>query len=168
MSKAARRRVMQAVKGRDTKPEMIVRSLVHRMGYRFRLHRRDLPGTPDLVFPRLKAVIFVHGCFWHRHSCPNGRSMPSTRRAFWKRKLEGNAIRDRRTVLAIRRQGWSVLRVWECELNGTPALIRRMERFLAAAATRLAQEGAAGRTARVVRRSPDSIRSPLRRASTSS
>lgn len=131
MSKAARRRVMQAVKGRDTKPEMIVRSLIHRMGYRFRLHRRDLPGTPDIVFPRLKAVIFVHGCFWHRHSCKNGRSMPVTRPAFWRRKFSRNVARDRSAVEQLRRAGWQVFVVWECDVTRPLRLAGRLERILA-------------------------------------
>ena len=134
MSKAARRRVMQAVKGRDTKPELVVRSLVHRMGYRFRLHRRDLPGTPDLVFPRLKAVIFVHGCFWHRHSCVNGRRVPETRRHFWLTKFAGNRQRDQRNVARLRRAGWRVLVVWECQLRRHGRGEEAVKRFLAAAA----------------------------------
>lgn len=133
MSKAARRRVMQAVKGRDTKPEMVVRSLVHRMGYRFRLHRRDLPGTPDLVFPRLKAVIFVHGCFWHRHSCVNGRRIPETRRQFWLAKFAGNRQRDQRNITKLRRAGWRVLVVWECQLRRRGQRAETVKRFLAAA-----------------------------------
>lgn len=117
LTKAQRSRNMARIRAKDTRPELIVRSLVHRMGYRFRLHRRDLPGTPDLVFPRLKAVIFVHGCFWHRHSCANGRVVPGTRRKFWVEKFAANQRRDRRNRQALVRLGWKVLVLWECEVN---------------------------------------------------
>jgi DNA mismatch endonuclease (patch repair protein) len=141
MSKAARRRIMQAIKAKDTRPELLVRSLVHRMGYRFRLHRRDLPGTPDLVFPRLKAVIFVHGCFWHRHSCKNGQSMPATRRALWRDKFSRNVARDRVAIRELRRAGWRVLIVWECHVRPSLALASRLEKFLAMAASRTGRLG---------------------------
>src|SRR5438874_13798865 len=97
---------MALIRSKDTGPEKIVRSVAHRLGYRFRLHGRSLPGSPDLIFPRYRKVIFVHGCFWHRHSCKRGRSSPSTRRAFWRAKLEGNAARDQKTLLKLRRLGW--------------------------------------------------------------
>ena len=106
---------MSAIAGKDTKPEMVVRSLVHRMGYRFRLHRSELPGKPDLVFSRLKKIILVHGCFWHRHRCHRGQSMPSTRQKFWQTKLEGNKARDIRTRRKLRCLGWDVMVVWECQ-----------------------------------------------------
>lgn len=108
---------MSRIKGRDTKPEMFVRSLVHRMGYRFRLHRKDLPGNPDLVFPRLRKIILVHGCFWHMHSCANGRATPEQNFDFWQNKRKSNTDRDKRTVRALRRAGWRVLIVWECKLK---------------------------------------------------
>jgi len=111
---------------------MNVRRSAHAMGYRFRLHRRDLPGTPDLVFPKLKAVIFVHGCFWHRHSCPAGGRIPKSRIDFWKKKLEGNIARDRRNILALRRDGWRVLIIWECETQNAKKLGLRIARFLRA------------------------------------
>jgi DNA mismatch endonuclease (patch repair protein) len=122
--------VMRAVKGADTGPEMCVRRLVHRMGYRYGLHCRDLPGRPDLVFRRLRKVIFVHGCFWHMHRCPAGR-IPAGRQQYWGPKLEANALRDRRHVAALRKAGWSVLTVWECELRNPEKLADRLRRFLA-------------------------------------
>lgn len=113
----ARSAQMALVKGKDTKPELRVRRLAHRLGFRFRLHRRDLPGSPDLVFPRRRAVVFVHGCFWHRHPDPNcWRSrLPKTRREFWIPKLEANVARDGAARAALEALGWRVLIVWECE-----------------------------------------------------
>jgi len=113
-TKVERSRIMAAVKGRDTTPEMVVRRLVHGMGFRYRLHVRALPGTPDLVFPRLGKVINVSGCFWHMHGCGRCR-IPVAGRAYWTRKLRRNWLRDRRTRRALRRLGWCVLVVWECQ-----------------------------------------------------
>src|SRR5438067_7398142 len=113
-TKEQRSRNMAAIRGRDTKPEMIVRRIVHRLGYRFRLHRRDLPGRPDVVLPRHRSVIFVHGCFWHQHSCRYGRVVPATRAEFWKTKRDENMARDIRNIKALRKMGWRVLVVWEC------------------------------------------------------
>jgi DNA mismatch endonuclease (patch repair protein) len=104
-----RRRNMAAIKGKNTKPELFVRRLAHRLGYRFRLHRRDLPGSPDLVFPRLRKAIFVHGCYWHMHKCRWGRVTPKTNAIFWQTKRVGNVARDRRNLAAIRRNGWNAL-----------------------------------------------------------
>ncbi len=129
---AKRSQIMRAIRGKDTTPEVFVRQLVHSLGFRFRLHRRDLPGTPDLVFPSLRRVIFVHGCFWHRHSCRKGRSTPATRRAFWLRKLDGNKIRDVTTRGRLRRMGWKILIVWECQTNAPVRLCERIARFLEA------------------------------------
>lgn len=112
-----RSRNMAAIKGRDTKPEKLVRSMVHQMGYRFRLHRKDLPGKPDLVFPRLGKIILVHGCFWHVHNCPNGRGKPDQNSDFWEKKRTLNTERDKRTLRSLRRAGWRVLVVWECKLK---------------------------------------------------
>ena len=127
-----RSRVMRAVKSGDTTPEFVVRRLVHALGYRYRLHRRDLPGQPDLVFPRLGKVIQVHGCFWHRHACDAGQSTPATRRAYWNAKFARNLERDRSSLRKLRRLGWSVLVVWECQTrrNKLAALKSRLERFL--------------------------------------
>jgi len=125
-----RRRCMAAIRGKDTKPEKIVRSLAHRMGYRFRLHRKDLPGRPDLVFPCRRKVIFVHGCFWHQHPGCRFASRPATRPEFWAKKLSGNRARDRRVQAELRRQGWKVLVVWECQTRNLLNLESRLRRFL--------------------------------------
>ena len=124
--------VMRAVRSKDTSPELLVRSLLHRLGYRFRLHRAELPGRPDLVFVRQRKVVFIHGCFWHRHDCPGGRSMPATRREFWRNKFDGNRRRDRRVRTALRKLGWSALVVWECQLRPKrlAVTVARIERFL--------------------------------------
>jgi len=125
-----RSRRMAAVRPVDTKPEFVVRRLVHGMGYRYRLHRRDLPGTPDLVFPARRAVVFVHGCFWHRHEgCALAR-IPKSRVEFWTQKLEGNRERDTRKLKELRAAGWRVLVIWECELKNSKTLARRLRRFL--------------------------------------
>jgi len=112
-----RSRIMSLVRSKDTKPEMIVRRLVHRLGYRYRLHVHDLPGSPDLVFPSRRSVIFVSGCFWHRHNCPNGHRLPKTRTRWWYEKLEGNRRRDKAQHKRLRRQGWRVMVVWECQIQ---------------------------------------------------
>lgn len=112
-----RRHNMSRIRGKDTKPEMLLRRGLHAAGLRYRLHVADLPGRPDLVFPRYRAVIFVHGCFWHGHYCPLFR-LPATRPEFWAAKIAGNRIRDQRTSAALRAAGWRVLTVWECCLKG--------------------------------------------------
>ena len=121
---------MALVRSKDTKPEMIVRRLVHRLGYRYRLHRRDLPGSPDLVFVCSRKAIFIHGCFWHQHRCAAGNRCPKTRVGFWRAKLEGNKARDRRSIAKLRRDGWTVLVLWECEIGNKPVLIGRINAFL--------------------------------------
>lgn len=120
---------MRAIRSKDTGPEMTVRSLVHRLGYRFRLHSTGLPGKPDLVFPARRKVIFVHGCFWHLHGCKNGLT-PKSNRTFWMRKLRGNAARDRKTIRALAEQGWESLVVWQCELKNTRTVVARINQFL--------------------------------------
>lgn len=112
-----RSRMMSGIRGKDTKPEMIVRRGLHRMGFRFRLHDRKLPGAPDLVFPKYNAVIFVHGCFWHGHDCHLFK-WPSTRREFWEEKIRRNRERDRANLNKLSGRGWRVLVVWECALKG--------------------------------------------------
>lgn len=107
---------MAAIRARDTKPELLVRSYIHRQGLRFRVHRRDLPGTPDLVFPRHKAVVFIHGCFWHHHGCSNS-VWPKVRRDFWRAKITSNIERDEKTELKLKALGWRVFTVWECETD---------------------------------------------------
>jgi DNA mismatch endonuclease Vsr len=113
---AARRRNMAAIKGRDTRPELRVRRLLHRLGYRFRLHRRDLPGTPDIVLPGRHVVIFVHGCFWHRHGCKKS-VLPRTRKEWWEGKLNRTVERDTQNTAALEKLGWNILVVWECTLG---------------------------------------------------
>jgi DNA mismatch endonuclease (patch repair protein) len=114
---------MSAIHGKDTKPEIRVRSLLHALGYRFRLHRKDLPGKPDIVLPRHKAVIFVHGCFWHCHECRFGAVKPATRSEFWTTKRQSNVERDRRNKAALESLGWRVLVIWECQTR-EPVLLQ--------------------------------------------
>lgn len=129
LDRLTRSRNMAAVRSRDSKPELLVRSIIHRLGYRFRLHRPDLPGKPDIVLPRLRALVFVHGCFWHMHHCPRGLSMPSTNSQFWKSKRESTAARDQRQLRDLRKS-WRVLVVWECETKNHSRLERRICKFL--------------------------------------
>lgn len=110
---------MALVRAKDTKPELRVRKLLRSLGYRFGVYARDLPGCPDLVFRSRRKVIFVHGCFWHRHKCPLGNRMPKTKVAFWRRKLEGNKERDRAIRRRLAKCGWSVLVIWECQTTQT-------------------------------------------------
>lgn len=123
--------IMSRVKGRDTQPERAVRSVLHKMGHRFRLHRNDLPGKPDIVLPKHKKVIFVHGCFWHGHKECNRSARPSTNVEFWDRKLSGNIERDRRNLKRIKREGWKALVVWGCQVKSTDRLRGRLLKFLA-------------------------------------
>lgn len=120
---------MSRIRGKDTKPELAVRRLAHAMGYRFRLHRRDLPGSPDLVFPGRRKVLFVHGCFWHGHDCRKGH-MPRTRTAYWAAKIKRNTERDVASLDALRELGWDALVVWECELKDRVAVESRISSFL--------------------------------------
>ena len=121
---------MAKVGSKDTTPEMVVRRMLHAMGYRFRLHRRDLPGTPDIVLPRLGKAVFVHGCYWHGHSgCRLGR-LPKSRLEYWGPKIAANRERDARKAAALRRAGWSVATVWECETRRRERLAARLQRFL--------------------------------------
>lgn len=126
----ARSALMCRVRGKDTQPEMIVRRLAHRLGYRFRLHRRDLPGRPDLVFPARRAVIFVHGCFWHQHDCSRGARRPMSNTAYWHPKLDRNIERDREAREQLEIQGWRVLLLWECEMRDDDQLSHRLISFL--------------------------------------
>ena len=130
LTKQQRKRCMSAVRSKDTKPEMVVRRLVHSLGYRYRLHNNKLPGKPDLVFPSRRKVIFVHGCFWHRHSCTKGRSIPSVRRDFWSEKLNNNRVRDKKNLRKLRKDGWKVLVVWECWTRDLSVLKERLVSFL--------------------------------------
>lgn len=129
LSPQRRSYLMQQVKQRDTKPEKQVRSLLHRLGYRFRLHRKDLPGTPDIVLPAKNVAIFVHGCFWHGHGCRIGKE-PKSRLEYWGPKIQGNKDRDRRKSVELAEQGWRVETVWQCELNDIAALEERLKQIL--------------------------------------
>lgn len=130
LTPAQRRLNMSRIRGKDTKPEMVVRRLVHSLGFRYRLHVRSLPGSPDLVFPSKRKVVFVHGCFWHRHHCKYGRPTPATRARFWQNKLVQNVERDRRTRKAVKKAGWAVLVIWQCQTRDAGLLTSRLVRFL--------------------------------------
>jgi DNA mismatch endonuclease (patch repair protein) len=129
-SKKKRSWIMSQVRDRDTEPELLVRSLIHGMGYRFRLHVRDLPGNPDIVLPRHEKVVFVHGCFWHGHKGCKRAARPSANKKFWEKKLSGNVERDKKKVRELRKLGWKVLVVWQCELRNLDKLTAKLERFL--------------------------------------
>ena len=118
--------LMRSVRQRDTAPELVVRRTLHSLGYRFRLHRKDLPGTPDIVLPRYKLAIFVHGCFWHRHQGCRLATMPASNVEFWVPKFEGNVARDVRKEAALRELGWQVLTVWQCETKDVASLAARL------------------------------------------
>ena len=120
---------MRLIRSKDTGPELAVRSLIHGMGYRYRLHHEGLPGRPDIVFKGRRKVIFVHGCFWHLHGCSNCRP-PKTKRAYWSPKLEGNAVRDRTNRQRLKRLGWCQMVVWECQLPKPRPLVRKIAKFL--------------------------------------
>jgi len=121
---------MRAIRGKDTTPEVLTRKALYAMGYRYRLHKRGLPGRPDIVLSRFRSVIFVHGCFWHRHSCRNGRATPTTNADFWRNKFEQNMNRDRRQKQLLRRLGWNVMVVWECQTRDHRRLQERLRAFL--------------------------------------
>lgn len=127
---AERSRIMRQVKGRNTGPELTVRKILHGMGLRFRLHRDNLPGKPDVVLPKWKAVIFVNGCFWHQHAgCPRA-ARPRSNAAFWNRKLDRNVARDCENVRRLLACGWRTMTLWECRIKDTPAFRRKLERFI--------------------------------------
>ena len=113
-----RSRNMSAIKSKNTKPEIAVRKLLHSLGYRFRLHRKDLPGSPDIVLPKYKTVIFVHGCFWHRHENCKYASTPKTRKEFWEKKFRENINRDNLNQANLALKGWKIIIIWECQLKG--------------------------------------------------
>ena len=127
---ATRSRMMSAIRGKDTAPERAVRRMAHRLGYRFRLHGRHLPGTPDLVFPRLRTALFVHGCYWHRHAGCRYCYEPKSNIQFWLRKFDGNVRRDEAAVAALRGMGWRPAVVWECEARDHDALADRLKSIL--------------------------------------
>lgn len=125
-----RSKVMRAVKGQDTKPEMVVRRLAHRQGFRYRLHDRNLPGKPDLVFPARRKVVFVHGCFWHQHDCSRGSRIPKSHQDYWIPKLSRNQERDAQHVSTLQEMGWEVLIIWECETQQQEDVASRLSVFL--------------------------------------
>ncbi|MBZ2185181.1 MAG: DNA mismatch endonuclease Vsr [Bryobacter sp.] len=129
-SLSQRSETMRAVKSIGTTPERIVRKLAHSLGFRFRLHRADLPGKPDLVFPRLRKVIFVHGCFWHGHTCKRGARIPQQNRDYWLQKITRNKARDKANPVLLRKLGWRTLIIWECETRSELVLSRKLIRFL--------------------------------------
>lgn len=121
---------MSRIRSRDTRPEMIVRSIVHRMGYRYSLHKKSLPGKPDLVLVRHRKIIDVHGCFFHMHDCKYGKVVPSANAEFWRTKRLSNVNRDRRNLNKLRRDGWRVITVWECQTKDPILLTKRLVKFL--------------------------------------
>ena len=127
---AVRRKTMQAVKSKNTKPEMVVRRLVYALGYRYRLHRNDLPGKPDLVFQSRRKVILVHGCFWHGHTCKRGARVPKSNAEYWTGKIQRNRDRDAWVKAKLIESGWSVCIIWECELTSRTKLEKRLSDFL--------------------------------------
>jgi DNA mismatch endonuclease (patch repair protein) len=125
-----RSRIMASVRSTGTRPEMVVRRSLHQLGYRYRLHRRDLPGTPDLAFISKRKALFVNGCFWHMHAgCPRAK-IPDSNREFWLSKLERNCRRDTESIAALQRLGWDVMTVWECELRDLTSVLDRLSHFL--------------------------------------
>lgn len=126
-TRAERSRVMSLIRSRDTRPERAVRSMLHRGGYRFRLHRADLPGSPDIVLAKYRTVIFVHGCFWHRHRGCRYATTPKSRTEFWVRKFESNVSRDREASGTLSGLGWQVLTIWECELKSPETTMIRLD-----------------------------------------
>ena len=121
VDQATRSRMMSGIKGKNTRPEIVVRKGLHRAGFRFRLHARGLPGKPDLLLPKWRAVVLIHGCFWHRHEGCRFTTTPATRPAFWKEKFAANVLRDERTLVALQEAGWRVATVWECAVRRDPS-----------------------------------------------
>ena len=130
LSKEKRSWNMSRIRGRDTTPERLVRSLIHRLGYRFRLHAQELPGHPDIVLPRLKTVVLVHGCFWHRHSRCRLAYTPKTRKAFWKIKFADNQARDVAVRRRLTKLGWKIITIWECQTTNEQSLALKLKRML--------------------------------------
>lgn len=131
VNRAKRSLMMAAVHSRDTKPEIAVRKIVHSLGYRYRLHDRNLPGRPDLAFASRRKAIFVHGCFWHRHNRCKYATTPKTRTLYWQAKFHSNVVRDRGNRRDLKRLGWAVMTIWQCELKNPEKLTERLNEFLA-------------------------------------
>ena len=130
LSPAQRSERMSRVRSKDSRPELLVRSIAHALGYRYRKHRRDLPGQPDLAFIRRRKAVFVHGCFWHRHECAAGQRLPKSRLNFWRAKLERNVERDHANMTRLHDGGWSTLIIWECETRDAPSIEDKLKAFL--------------------------------------
>lgn len=146
LDRAKRSALMSRIRGANTAPERRIRSALHRHGYRFRLHSATLPGRPDIVLPKFRTVIFVHGCFWHRHSHCKYATVPHTNCLFWRTKFRKNVSRDRRVQRALRAHGWTVIVVWECHVKSFNRLTTRVRRLVALLQTRLKASGARRRT----------------------
>lgn len=129
ISKAERSALMARIRSKDTKPELVVRSVLHRLGFRFRIHRKDLPGKPDIVLPRHHKIILVQGCFWHGHSCALA-SKPKSNQEYWREKVKSNRLRDRWVKQELSRRGWTVLELWECEVRKEIGLAEKLEAFM--------------------------------------
>jgi DNA mismatch endonuclease, patch repair protein len=129
VDKKKRSWMMSRVKQKNTKPEVKVRSILHRLGYRFRINRKDLPGSPDIVLPKYETVIFVHGCFWHRHKKCSRATTPSTNKKYWNKKFEDNIARDKKKIRELKKLGWKVLIIWECETEKRDYLIEKLSRI---------------------------------------
>jgi DNA mismatch endonuclease Vsr len=129
MSKQERSQRMSLIRSQNTTPELVVRSLIHHLGFRFRLHRRDLPGHPDVVFPSRRCVVFIDGCFWHGHECSIGH-IPYSNSEYWQEKIARTKLRDSKNRKLLRKKGWRALIVWECEIKNTEELTKRLRRFL--------------------------------------
>ncbi|WP_081739591.1 DNA mismatch endonuclease Vsr [Methylobacterium sp. 10] len=130
LSQERRSENMRRIRSKDTRPEMLVRRTAHGLGYRFKLHDESLPGKPDLVFPKRKAVIFVHGCFWHAHDCKKGRRVPKSNLEYWNKKRDRNKIRDDCASADLKNWGWRVMQIWECETKDVTLMIDRIRNFL--------------------------------------
>ncbi len=129
-----RSRIMASVRSKHTAPELLVRRMLHGMGYRYRLHRKDLPGSPDLVFPKRRKVIFVNGCFWHGHDCKWGR-LPKSNSNFWSAKIRANQARDARNIDLLEKQGWHSMKIWQCQLRSPAFLLEKVRSFLGEASS---------------------------------
>jgi len=125
-----RKRCMSGNHGKDTLPELVVRRTVHSLGYRFRLHRKDLPGCPDLVFPARRKILFINGCYWHRHKCKKGQSLPETRKVFWKNKFDGTIKRDKYNRKKLKMLGWKTMTIWECEITNIKKMETKLIKYL--------------------------------------
>jgi DNA mismatch endonuclease, patch repair protein len=131
LTKSQRSFNMSQIRDKNTKPEIKIRSIVHRMGFRYSLHKNNLPGKPDIVLSRLKKIIFVHGCFWHMHKCKYGKVKPATNVNFWQVKRQGNVTRDKRNLKELKKLGWKVLIIWECQTKKAEKIVKKIKHFLA-------------------------------------